>query len=201
MNRFRMTSTAVVACLLFAGCEVPTDPPIVEQRWIVPIEETTMSVDELLPTGVVVSGNDFSVSMDPFSSSQALANLCGACTALNGLTTPVPAFTSSFNESEDLPDDVTAAMISIWALSRVLPRLAAARGLAVRMLTARDVPHARQRRLPDEREGVLRSPGVSAGAKGRREAVIRWSALASAWNVASLERVASREARRTGLQD
>ena len=97
----------------FAACEYPTDPPIVEQRWIVPIEETTLSVEQLLPEeGIEVSGSDFSVSIDPFSTSQSLGNLCPACVALNGITAPAPPFTGSFNASEDLPDDVTAAMIS-----------------------------------------------------------------------------------------
>ena len=112
MNRFRMVSTAVAGCLLFSGCEVPTDPPILEQRWIVPIEETTLSVDQLLPAGVSVSGNSFSVSMDPFSTGQTLGAACGACAALNGLTAPAPAFSTSFDTSENLPADVTAATIS-----------------------------------------------------------------------------------------
>ncbi len=112
MNRFRMVSTALAGCLVIAACEVPTDPPLLEQRWVIPIEETTMSVGELLPTGVVVSGNDFSVTIDPFSPSQSLGAACGACAAANGLTVPAPAFSDSFNASEDLPADVTAATIS-----------------------------------------------------------------------------------------
>ena len=90
MNGSRMAWAVSAGCLLFAGCEYPTDLPIVEQRWIVPIEETTLSVEQLLPTGVEVSGSDFSVSIDPFSTSQALGNLCPACVALNGLTASPP---------------------------------------------------------------------------------------------------------------
>ena len=112
MNRSRMAFALAAGCLLFAGCEYPTEPPSLDQRWIVPIQETTLSVDELLPTGVAVGGSDFSVSIDPFSTSQSLGSICGLCTALNGLTAPAPAFTSSFNASGDLPADVSAAMIS-----------------------------------------------------------------------------------------
>ena len=75
MNRFRMAPAAAAGCLLFAACEYPTGPPMLEHRWIIPIQETSMSVDELLPAGVVVSGNDFSVSMDPFATSQSLGAL------------------------------------------------------------------------------------------------------------------------------
>ncbi|MCH7532223.1 MAG: hypothetical protein IIB36_10775 [Gemmatimonadetes bacterium] len=99
-------------CLLFAGCEIPTEPPILEQRWIIPIEETTLSVEQLLPAGVAVSGSNFSVSIDPFVTNQTLASSCAGCVALNGLTVPAPPFTTSFSASEDLPAGVTAAMIS-----------------------------------------------------------------------------------------
>ena len=112
MNRSRMAWAVVAGCFLFAGCDYPTETPIVEQRWIVPIEETTLSVEELLPTGVTLSGSDFSVSIDPFSASESLGILCPACVALNGFTAPAPSFTGSFNASEDLPADVTAATIS-----------------------------------------------------------------------------------------
>lgn len=91
MNRFRTASAATVGCLLFVACEVPTDPPILEQRWIVPIEEVTLSVDQLLPTGVTVVGDNFSVSIDPFTTIASLAAMCGAsCVALNGFTAPAP---------------------------------------------------------------------------------------------------------------
>jgi len=94
------------------ACEVPTDPPILEQRWIVPIEEVTLSVDQLLPTGVTVVGNDFSVSIDPFTTAASLATMCSGCVALNGFTAPAPAFTTSITASESLPADVSAAVIS-----------------------------------------------------------------------------------------
>ena len=116
MNRFWIAPAAAAGCLLFAACEYPTGPPMLEHRWIIPIQETSMSVDELLPAGIVVSGNDFSVSMDPFATSQSLGALCGACAALNGLTALAPAFATSFNASENLPADVTAATISSASL-------------------------------------------------------------------------------------
>ena len=112
MKRFRMAFAVAAGCLLLAGCEYPTEPPILEQRWIIPIEETTLSVEQLLPAGVAVSGSNFSVSIDPFVTNQTLASSCAGCVALNGLTVPAPPFTTSFSASEDLPAGVTAAMIS-----------------------------------------------------------------------------------------
>ncbi len=112
MKRFRMAFAVAAGCLLLAGCEYPTEPPILEQRWIIPIEETTLSVDQLLPAGVTVSGSDFSVSIDPFVTVQTLASICAGCAVLNGFTVPVPAFTASFGVSENLPGGVMGATIS-----------------------------------------------------------------------------------------
>jgi len=113
MNRFLVASAAaVVVCLLLVGCDVPTDPPILEQRWVVPIEETALSVDEFLPSGVTIVGSNFSVSIDPFLATSSLATMCPACTALNGLTVPLPAFSTSLSASKTLPADVFAATIA-----------------------------------------------------------------------------------------
>ena len=113
MNPSRAVFAALAACVLLTGCEIPTDVPIVEQRWQIPVEETTLGVDELLPDGVTVSGNDFVVSVDPVSTSQTLGDLCGiACTLVNNLVVPVPAFGGSFASSQSLPDDVVSATIS-----------------------------------------------------------------------------------------
>ena len=112
MNRSRMAFAATAACLLIAGCELPTDNPILEQRWIIPIEETTLSVNELLPDGVTISGSNFAVSVDNFSLSEDLGTLCALCIALNLTTAPKPAFNSSFTVIQSLPADVESATIT-----------------------------------------------------------------------------------------
>ena len=120
MKCSRMVPALAVGCLLFVGCEVPTGLPELEQRWIVPIEETSLSVDELLPDGVSISGGNFSVAIDPFATNEALLTLCGTCAALNGLTVAAPAFASSFSVSENLPANVTAAQIASGTIQIVI---------------------------------------------------------------------------------
>ena len=113
MNPSRAVFVALAVCVLLPGCEIPTDVPIIEQRWQIPVEETTLGVDELLPNGVVVNGSDFDVSVDPVATSQTLGDLCGiACTLVNNQVVPVPAFGGSFASSQSLPDDVVSATIS-----------------------------------------------------------------------------------------
>ena len=99
-----------LACL--AACDIPTDTPIIETRWVVPIESTSIRVGELLPDGVTESGEAFLIRVDPFDFNQTLAGLCGACVALNGLTAPKPAFQTTFSESTSMPADVQSAELN-----------------------------------------------------------------------------------------
>jgi len=117
MNRFRTVPIALAGALLLGACDIPTEAPIIEQRWVIPVEETSLGVDELLPPGVTVVGGNFSVSVDPFATNETLNALCASCGALNGLAAPVPAFTGSFTVSSGLPADVSAAVIASGAIS------------------------------------------------------------------------------------
>ncbi len=120
MKCSRMVPALAAGCLLFVGCDVPTGLPELEQRWIVPVEETSLSVDELLPDGVSISGGNFSLAIDPFATSETLLTFCGACSALNGLNVPAPVFAGSFSVSENLPANVTAAQIASGTIQIVI---------------------------------------------------------------------------------
>ncbi|GMV04843.1 MAG: hypothetical protein AMXMBFR53_11230 [Gemmatimonadota bacterium] len=109
---------ALLGLAALAACDVPTEAPILEQRWVLPVENTTISVNELLPAGVTASGNSFSVSVSPFSTSRTLGELCGApCVATQGLTVPSPAFNASFTVSQSLPAKVSAAALQSGAVT------------------------------------------------------------------------------------
>ena len=57
--RFRAPLERAVLLIFLAvlsGCDVPTALPIFDVRWIIPVEETSISVVELLPTDVTVVG-------------------------------------------------------------------------------------------------------------------------------------------------
>jgi len=57
----------LIVLAVLSGCEYPTEAPIFDVRWVVPIEETSISVVDLLPaTGAVtVVGTNFDVAVDP----------------------------------------------------------------------------------------------------------------------------------------
>ena len=105
----------VVAAL--SGCDVPTDIPIFDVRWVFPIEDQSISVVEFLPTNVDTIGGNFQVDVAPFALDQTLGFLCAACVSLNGLTVPKPAFTISYNQSGTLPTDVVSVVLVSGSIS------------------------------------------------------------------------------------
>lgn len=111
MNRTPTVLGALAATLVLGACDIPTSAPIIEQRWIVPVEEISLGVDELLPAGVSLSGSNFDVSIDPFVANTSLGAICAGCAAAQGFTVPAPAFDATFDVTENLPADVSAATI------------------------------------------------------------------------------------------
>lgn len=103
---------ALVGLVASTGCDVPTEAPILEQRWILPVESTTLSVDELLPSGVSVSGNAFAVNLATFSAESTLLSLCAKCASLVGQTGPAPDFQGVVTSSQTLPADVLSAVLT-----------------------------------------------------------------------------------------
>ena len=110
--------SAVLGALLtlgLAACEFPTELPKWDTTWVVPAENTTISVAKLLPStiGTASDGSSFVLSLQPVTVSRTLGEICGAiCTAANGLTVPKPAFETEFGSSISLPADVVSAQIT-----------------------------------------------------------------------------------------
>lgn len=102
---------AIVGVAALCACEIPTEAPILEQRWILPVESTTISVDELLPEGVSTAGSAFSVDVDAFQTSRTLGELCPTCTT-TPVPVPAPQFNSTFSVETSLPEDVSSAVVS-----------------------------------------------------------------------------------------
>lgn len=109
----RSTLLAAAASVLVGGCDVPTEPPLVEQRWIVPVDRTSLPVDDLLPSSVSTSGDEFDVSVDPVMADETLGNICGdPCRSADGLVVPLPEFEGSYQAEEPLPADVRSAEVT-----------------------------------------------------------------------------------------
>jgi len=102
-----------------ASCDIPTASPRWETRWIVPAEETSISVAEILPDGVALSPDSsaFAIQVDPVSFSRSLGSLCGGCQPLNGQTVPKPAFQGSFQQSVSFPAQVVSVEVSQGTLT------------------------------------------------------------------------------------
>ena len=79
--------SVLLALVGLAACEFPTEAPKWEQTWVVPGESITVSVAELLPTGVdlTTDSSAFSTTAPGSSLSFSLSEMCGsACDIANG---------------------------------------------------------------------------------------------------------------------
>jgi hypothetical protein len=101
-----------VGALLSSGCDFPTAAPILEHQWLVPVDRSTISVAELLPAGVSISGSAFAVTVSPVVSAGTLGSLCSICGPLQGQTVPVPPFQGTFTSSTALPADVVSGVLA-----------------------------------------------------------------------------------------
>ena len=113
--RFRAPLERAVLLIVLAalsGCDVPTELPIFDVRWVIPVEETSISVDDLLPaTGVTISGGNFVVEADTVVLNQTLGSLCAACLDSGGFAVPKPVFDTVFTQTGNLATDVVSVQL------------------------------------------------------------------------------------------
>ena len=121
--RFRAPLERAVLLIVVAalsGCDVPTALPIFDVRWVIPVEETSISVIELLPANVDTAGGNFAVDVAPVFLSQTLGGLCPACIALDGLTVPKPVSNLVYSQSGSLPTDVVSVELVSGLISMAI---------------------------------------------------------------------------------
>jgi hypothetical protein len=103
----------LMGTLLLTACDLPTSLPRLEPRFVLPVDDGSILVDELLPAGVTSTGTAFLLDLQPVTVQRTLGQMCGApCFAVQGLVAPKPAFTHSFSTSHVLPADVSAAVLA-----------------------------------------------------------------------------------------
>ena len=105
-----------VALAASSGCDIPTDLPIFDVRWVLPVEETSISVTEFLPTNVTVAAGNFDVSVAPVVLSETLGSICPLCVN-SGVPVPKPAFTINYSQTGNLPADVVSAQLVSGSIS------------------------------------------------------------------------------------
>ena len=119
--RFRAPVEKAVLLIVLAalsGCDVPTDLPIFDVRWVIPVEETSISVDELLPaTGVTISGGNFVVDADTVLLNETLGSLCSACLDSGGTPVPKPLFNLKYDQTGSLATDVVSVDLVSGSIS------------------------------------------------------------------------------------
>ena len=108
----------LIVLAALSGCDVPTDLPIFDVRWVIPVEETSISVVELLPaTGVIISGGNFVVDADTVFLNETLGSLCAACVDSGGFAVPKPVFDAVFTQTGNLATDVESVQLVSGSIS------------------------------------------------------------------------------------
>lgn len=95
------------------ACDIPSSAPKLEQEWAFPLVSSSVAVGEFLPDAVdfTTDSSAFTVQIDPIGYEETLGNLCPTCAGLDGLTVPKPAFSGSFSEVVELPEDVASVQV------------------------------------------------------------------------------------------
>ena len=107
----------LVTLSVLSGCDLPTEIPLFDVRWVVPIDSTSIPVSDLLPANVALSGGNFLLTVGPVGLTRTLGVLCAACIPLNGFSVPTPAFNISYESGGTLPTDVVSATLASGSIS------------------------------------------------------------------------------------
>lgn len=93
---------------------IPSDPPSIDVRWVVPSQTTRIAVASFLPSGVAIlpDSSGFTVTVPTASVTRTLAQDCAACLAANGVVAPKPAFTGTASVTTSLPSDISSATLT-----------------------------------------------------------------------------------------
>ncbi len=110
---WRRLLAAALGASALAACNIPTDLPILDTRWVVPAEDTRFGVGELLPGDVSITADSsaFLVDFDPVTYSEGLGTLCPACAVADGTTVPKPPFVGTFSSTIDFPPEVSSVTV------------------------------------------------------------------------------------------
>jgi hypothetical protein len=106
-----------VSCASIVACDIPTEAPRWDVKFMVPSKGTSLSVGQLLPSSVIVTpdGSAFQVNLAPTTFSRTLGEMCATCPPGNAFL-PKPAFTAVLSGSVVLPSDLMNAQILSGAI-------------------------------------------------------------------------------------
>lgn len=96
---------ALPALVLASACDIPTQLPIWDMTWNVPVKSTTIAVTSFLPAGITLGPNNtFAVTAPPLTQSLS----CGLCIG----TAPKPGFVVTIADSSTLPTTFTSGTLA-----------------------------------------------------------------------------------------
>lgn len=105
-----------------AACEFPTESPLWDQTWVVPVESIVVGATDLLPDDVDVNADTtaFTAETPEATIRVTLADVCTSCLILNGLRTRKPEFGDTVTTETTLPSELVSATLAGGAFDVVV---------------------------------------------------------------------------------
>ena len=107
----------LIVLAALSACDIPTEVPAFDVRWVFSVLGYTIAVDQLLPaTGVTIADGNFLVGTDTVILNETLGSLCPACIA-SVPPLPKPLFSQVFNQTGNLATDVVSVQLVSGSIS------------------------------------------------------------------------------------
>lgn len=112
----------VLALTGLVACDFPTESPLWDQTWVVPVESIVVRATDLLPEGVDVNEDTtaFTAETPEATIRVTLAEVCTQCLLLNGLRTRKPEFGDTVTTETTLPSELVSATLAGGAFDVVV---------------------------------------------------------------------------------
>lgn len=115
-NRIRLPGRQIVQLVVVAsvvGCDIPTEMPDWDTRWVLPAEATRLPLEEILPEEISrnAAGDGFLVTLPEFSAASSLREICPECAPLDGITIPKPPFTLSLTDELQISEWIVSGEV------------------------------------------------------------------------------------------
>lgn len=98
---------------MLTGCDLPTELPDWDTRWVLPVDRTTITARSIVSGDADGSeaGQPFELEFPGISVTRSLADMCPLCSPLEGRTVPKPAFDVSASSEVPLPEELVSARL------------------------------------------------------------------------------------------
>jgi hypothetical protein len=106
----------LLAALVVTACDLPTELPRFESRFVVPVAGPRVTAADLLPSSMTEADGEFRLLVPPSHAQRTLGDLCEPCRTAHLLVVPKPAFSATIAVAAALPAQVASVVVTSGAV-------------------------------------------------------------------------------------